>query len=222
MAAPHPAPYGPPPHVDPRELRPSRTWYWVGGALIPLSLALGAVLFVTLILQATTPPDFTAQTRGTQSTTFTVDPAVHTQPQWLLYGSPTPVDHTACSLTGPDGQQPAFAYPTFNHEVEDPEGSWAMIGMTELTQAGEHTLTCQAPDDVRFALAYGADLADHTLTGLLSSLASQLTLPFLGAAGGLLLIIVTAVRRSSHRQHLIDQRTPHHPEQPRNPRHQNP
>lgn len=225
MAAPYPGPYGPPPpHVDPRELRPSRLWFWVGGALIPLSLIAGVVLFVVLLVQAVSLPEFAARTQGSQSATFTVDAREHTEQGWLLYGSPSGVDHTACALTAPDGQRPAFTYPTFNHEVEGSEGSWVMIGMTDLPEPGEYTLTCQAPDNVRFGLAYGGDTTGNLMTGLFGALGSLLIIPFLGVVGGVVLIIVTAVRRGRHRQQLINERTPHgpppghHPGPPQGPR----
>ncbi|WP_152521097.1 hypothetical protein [Nocardiopsis ganjiahuensis] len=214
MAAPHPGPYGPPPpHVDPGELRPSRAWLWVGGALIPLSLIAGAVLFVVMLVQAVALPEFAARTQGSQSATFTVDDQEHTEQGWLLYGSPAGVDHTACALTGPGGERPAFNYPTFNHEVEGSDGSWAMIGMTRLSDPGEYTLTCRAPENVRFGLAYGGDTTGTLMTGLLGALGSLLLLPFLGVVGGVLLIIVTVVRRGRHRQQLINERTPHGPRQ---------
>lgn len=211
MAAPYPGPYEPPPRVDPQELRPSRVWFWVGGALIPLSLIAGVILFVILIIQAVALPEFAAHTQGSQSSTFTVDAQEHTEQGWLLYGSPGGVDHTACALAGPGGEHPAFTYPTFNHEVQDSDGSWAMVGMTYLPEPGEYTLTCQAPDNVRFGLAYGGDTTGNIMTGLFGALGSLLLLPFLGVAGGVILIIVTAVRRGRHRQQLVNERTRHGP-----------
>jgi hypothetical protein len=208
MAAPHPGPYGPlPPHVDPGELRPSRSWFWVGGALIPLSLVAGVVLFVVLLVRAVALPEFAARTEGSQSATFIVDAREHSEEGWLLYGSPSGVDHTACDLSAPDGQLAAFTYPTFNHEVEGSEGYWAMIGMTSLSAPGEYTLTCQAPDEVRFGLAYGGENTGNTMAGLFGALGSLLALPFLGVVGGVILIIVTAVRRGRHRQRLVNERT---------------
>lgn len=207
MAAPYPGPYGPPPQVDPRELRPSRAWFWVGGVLIPLSIVLGVVLFVVLLFRGLALPEFSARTQGAQSTTFTVDSREHPEPGWLLYGSPKNVDHTACALISPDEQILTFSYPTFNHEWEGSEGAWAMVGMADLTEPGEYTLTCQAPDGVRFGIAYGGDTTGNMMTGLLGALGSLLIIPFLGVVGGVVLIIVTAVRRGRHRQQLLNERS---------------
>lgn len=206
MAAPYPGPYGPPPHVDPRELRPSRAWFWVGGALIPIAIILGVVLFIIMIIRALALPDFEARTQGAQSTTFTVDAEQHPEDGWLLYGSPSSVDHTACALSDADGQPHDFTYPTFNHEVDGTDGSWAMIGMATLTEPGEYTLACDAPEDVRFGLAYGDDTTGGILGNLFGALGSFLLIPFLGIVGGVLIIIVTAVRRGRHRQLLRQER----------------
>ncbi len=201
MAAPNPRPGRP--RVDPRDLRPSRAWYWVGGALVPLSLVAGAVLFALLFVRAVALPEFAASTHGSQSATFTVEDPDHTEQGWLLYGSPRGVDHTACALTAPDGHRPAFTYPTFNHQVEDEDGSWAMIGMVTLTEPGEYTLTCRAADDVRFGIAPGARSTGTLVTGLFGALGSLLFLPALGVSGGLALVVLTAVRRARHLQRLL-------------------
>ncbi|WP_156208176.1 hypothetical protein [Nocardiopsis sp. SBT366] len=203
MAAPNPGPRRRRTHVDPRELRPSRTWFWVGGTLLTLSLVAGTVLFALLSVRAVALPEFAASTQGSQSATFTVPSTQGTEQGWLLYGSPRGVDHTACTLTAPDGGHPVFAYPTFNHQVEEENRSWAMIGTATLTQPGEYTLTCQGTDDVRFGIAPGAQTTGTLVTGLFGALGSLLLLPALGVSSGLALIVVTAVRRQHHRERLL-------------------
>lgn len=202
MAAPNPGPRRRRTHVDPRELRPSRAWFWVGGTLLALSVVAGAVLVTLLFVRAVALPEFAASTQGSQSATFTVQSTQGDQ-GWLLYGSPRGVDHTACTLTDPDGGHPVFAYPTFNHQVEEENRSWAMIGTATLTQPGEYTLTCQGTDDVRFGIAPDAQATGTLVTGHFGTLGSLLLLPALGVSAGLALIVVTAVRRQRHRERLL-------------------
>ncbi|MBR8745103.1 hypothetical protein, partial [Nocardiopsis sp. MG754419] len=185
------------PFAGPRRPRPSRAWFWVGGALIPLCLGIAVLMFVSGVLQALSPPDFVARTQGTRPATFTVDADRHPEPDWLLYSSPPTADHTACTLSGPDGTFPAFRYPTFDHRVADAERSWAMTGMTRLDEPGEYTLTCRAPGNVSYGIAY-ADTTTGPLIGLVGTLSALLFAPFAGVMAGVIIIIVTAVRRSGH------------------------
>ncbi|WP_152498533.1 hypothetical protein [Nocardiopsis prasina] len=64
MAAPNPGPRRRRTHVDPRELRPSRAWFWVGGTLLALSVVAGAVLVTLLFVRAVALPEFAASTRA--------------------------------------------------------------------------------------------------------------------------------------------------------------
>jgi len=214
MAQPPPGPGGPPPAVDPRVLRPGRLWYWVGGALIPLSLITGLVLCAALLLNALTPPAFEARTRGTGSVGFTVDSQLHPDRTWLLYASPAGGGEDECVVTTPTGQDVAMGEPPYDYRVDSPRGgSWQLVGSFDLTEEGEHTLTCLAPESSTHVIAYGVGSGPWWFAEVAGGITLLFLVPLLGLAAGVTVIVLTARRRDRHRQQILAGR-PHTPRPP--------
>jgi len=197
-------PGGPPPHVDARVLRPGRSWYWVGGALIPLSLLTGLVLCAALLLDALAPPAFEARTRGTASVGFTVDTQRHPDRTWLLYASPAGAGEDECVVTSPTGEDITMGEAPYDYEMDSPRaGSWRLVGSFDLTEQGEHTLTCLAPESSTHVLAPGTGSGPWWFAEVAAGLALLFLTPLLGLAAGITVIVLTARGRDHHRQQIL-------------------
>lgn len=213
---------GPPPAADPTAPRPGRVWYWVGGALIPLAFLTGLVLCAALLLHALTPPAFEARARGAASVGFTVDAQRHPDRTWLLYASPggegAGEGRDECVVTSPTGDDIAMGEPPFDHEVDAPGGgSWRLVGSFELTEEGEHTLTCLAPEASTHVIAYGEGSQGWRAAGVAGAVAALFLVPMAGLAAGTAVIVLTVTQRSRHRRFLAGAGTGPAPQGPPRP-----
>ncbi|WP_017600766.1 hypothetical protein [Nocardiopsis lucentensis] len=209
---PHSAPYGAPPTVatvDGRELRPKARWFWFGGLTIPLSIALAIGVFASIFFTAVRLPEFAAEVDGGGTMSFEV--AEGEEDAWGLYVSHSTTGD-ACEVTSAPyafAEWDQLITPVDNeYRVSSGDSGWSLYGEIDTREPGEYVVECGvtgASAEDRYAVA---DLEHGTSFGgkLVLAFGSFLGIGLLGFVGGLVIIIVTAVRRADHRSRLIRER----------------
>lgn len=198
-------PYPPPrPHVDPSELRPRRRWYAVGTGVIVGLFATGVVGFLVMLFTTLGLPEFDAEVDGTDEAAFSLPAPEGDSHRLSLYVSPSGADPDACVLGTPEGET-EFGPSGTSHEVEAGGASWELIGDTGNLEAGEYTLSCAGEEGTTYAVTQ-ENVMGGFFTGILGALGFAFVPPLLGLLIGLPILIVTAVRRNSHKNRLLGAR----------------
>ena len=206
MAAPHTPPWPPHGHtyVDPKELRPRRRWYAIGVATLLALVVSGAIGFFTTLLPVLGQPEFDAEVHGAGEADFALAAPEKDLHQLSLYVSPSGGAPQACVLRTPEGER-EFSAPRATHEGHTNNGSWEMVGRIKGLEAGEYTLSCEGDEETTYSVTQ-QDLLDDLLFGFFGALGFAVLLPGLGVFVGATILIVTAVRRNSHKRRLLAER----------------
>jgi len=206
MAAPHTPPWPPHGHtyVDPKELRPRRRWYAIGVATLLALVVSGAIGFFTTLLPVLGQPEFDAEVHGAGEADFALAATEKDLHQLSLYVSPSGGAPQACVLRTPEGER-EFSAPRATHEGHTNNGSWEMVGRIKGLEAGEYTLSCEGDEETTYSVTQ-QDLLDDLLFGFFGALGFAVLLPGLGVFVGATILIVTAVRRNSHKRRLLAER----------------
>jgi hypothetical protein len=188
------------PVVDGRDLRPTRGWYVVGGALAFVGLAGAAVLVGVGFGSLLGDTDVTPFSIG-EPTVFTVDPD---EPRQVyvserINGDIAEID---CTAEAVDEGSVTLDRPSFESYVFDGDDAWVGVYDVEVTRAGDYSFDCdvlgvrRATDQVALGPRIGiAGFFGALLGGALSAL--------VGLGLGATIVIVVAVRRSRHRRRLL-------------------
>lgn len=203
MSASYPPPR-PGPHVDPSELRPRRRWYVIGAGVIVGLFATGVVGFLVMILTAVELPEFDAEVDGTDEVVFSLPAPEANGHRLSLYASPNGADPDACVLGTPEGEA-EFGRSGTTHEVTAGAESWELVGETGNLEAGEYTLSCEGEEGTTYAVTH-ENVMDGVFSGVLGALGFAFVPPLLGLLLGVPILIVTAVRRDSHKRRLLGER----------------
>lgn len=199
-----PYPQVPPPPVpviDGKELRPRARWYWIGGLTIPIGALTSFLVFLGLLLSATAEPEFIAEFEGGSSATFQVEEGQ--EGHWGLYVEGD-ANRFACELDTPAGpgsgnDNLATAPHSYSGTAYD---SWRLTAELSTPEPGEYVLRC---DDIHSG-AYGIGTLEQTASSEAKLVTGVLALVVLGPLSfiaGVVVLIVTGVRRASHRTRLV-------------------
>ncbi|WP_233571148.1 hypothetical protein [Nocardiopsis sp. Huas11] len=194
----------PVPVIDAGELRPRARWYWIGGLTIPIGGLTALLVFLSLLLSATEEPEFIAEFRGGDSATFQVEEGQ--EGYWGLYVEGD-ANRFACELDTPSG--PGYGNDNLDTAPHSYSGtgydSWRLTAELSTPEPGEYELRC---DDVHTG-TYGIAALEQTASAEAKLITGVLVLVVLGLASfvfGVVVLVVTLLRRSSHRARLVRER----------------
>ncbi|GAA1464740.1 hypothetical protein GCM10009603_42670 [Nocardiopsis exhalans] len=194
----------PMPVIDGKELRPRSRWYWIGGLTIPVGGLVAVLVFVGLLLSATAEPEFIAEFEGGDSAVFQVEEGQ--EGYWGLYVEGG-ANRFACELDTPSG--PGYGNDNLETAPHSYSGtaydSWRLTAELSTPEPGEYVLRC---DDLHPG-TYGIGTLEQTASAEAKLITATLVLVILAPVSliaGAVILIVTGVRRSSHRSRLIRER----------------
>ncbi|MFE9246689.1 hypothetical protein [Nocardiopsis sp. NPDC006938] len=204
-----PPPYGhherPPTGVDPRDLRPGRRWYVVGGLVLFAGLTAALVGFVVTVFSTVGLSGFEARAAAGESVGFTVEEPGFQLGLYTNSGQERNPD--ACALVLPDGTESGFARPGYSHEAATGGENWTLVGTSEITAPGEYALVCDgAPVGADFTVADNGEGGAGVVKGVVGALLWAFVPSLAGLAAGVTIIVVTAVRRHRSKQRLLTER----------------
>jgi hypothetical protein len=189
------------PVIDGKELRPHVRWYWIGGLTIPVGALAAFLVFLGLLLSATAKPELIAEFEGGDSATFQVEEGQ--EGYWGLYVEGG-ANRFACELDTPAG--PGYGNDNLKTAPHSYSGtaydSWRLTAELSTPEPGEYVLRC---DDLHPG-TYGIGTLEQTASSEAKLITGVLTLVVLGPlsfVAGAVVLIVTGVRRASHRTRLV-------------------
>jgi hypothetical protein len=194
-----PPPYQPPPPVDPAQLRPGRVWYWLSP--VPAVIAVAAIVFFVVMLVDRL--DFNLQHFAAGSSARVhADAHKHRGIYAQTGGARVSVSGigtiSTCSVRPADGGAPLPVHPvtssftlTLNNDTYD-ERFWF-----EPSSSGEFIVSCQGREGS--PLAVGPHLGFRALA---LPIVVIIVAGLLGLVGTILIPVITATRRSSHKRRI--------------------
>ncbi len=191
------------PLIDVKELRPRTRWYWIGGLTIPIGGLAAFLVFLGLLLSSAAKPEFIAEFQGGDSATFQVEEGQ--DGHWGLYVTGG-ASRSDCALDTPSGSGRG---PEYLKEQPHPYSGtayddWWLAAEIATPEPGEYVLSCGISPE-----SYAIGTLEQTASSYPKLLAGLLVLVVLGPLSfiaGVVILIVTGYRRSSHHTRLIRER----------------
>ncbi|MEU6090098.1 serine/arginine repetitive matrix protein 2 [Streptomyces sp. NPDC047085] len=189
------APYGgpppPPPNIPAKDVRPRRIWYLVA-ALLGLVLAGLGTVFIVLTVKNTVDSIDTARSFSSgDSRTFSF---VQGKTK-AIYVSASGRGRVDCRIPGmPSG---TMRQPDSSFQITVGSRTWERVFEVTPDAGGDYTLTCTSEQPAEFALG------DKPHVGAtIGSIAAGVGCFLAAFVVSVTIVVVTAVRRSRHRQRL--------------------
>ncbi len=189
--------YQPPPPIDPKRLRPNRNWYWLS-ALPAIAGTILAIFFVVQFIDDLDPDIDNFQTnRATTVDVQSGDRAIYVQTVDNNRALQLPPGGLRCnvSFVGSD-PQPVALERVSGSTLEVNSDSYSAEFKFDAPQDGPYRVICEGPEGIPLAVA------PHLSFGLFFPLVVAICAFLLGIAITAVMEIVTAVRRSNHKQRL--------------------
>jgi hypothetical protein len=187
----------PPPPIDPSRLRPPRYWYFLSAIPIVLSVVIAVVFVVKFVDELDPDIDNFRSNRATEVNVKSGDRAIYIQTR--VNGVPirVPPDELRCSVTfvGSDAQ-PVTVTRAGGSTLDVNDDSYNREFKFDAPHNGPYRVLCEGPEGVR--LAVGPDLSFGLFVPLIVAIGSLILGGILTVVG----MVVTAVRRSNHKQRL--------------------
>ncbi|MFE5256302.1 hypothetical protein [Streptomyces coelicoflavus] len=185
-------PHPPPRRPTARELRPGRHWYLTAAAIAVVLTVLGVVIGAYRFNNLLDAVDTDHQFANGDTVTLRLDPESE-QTIWAKYPGVSPGPE--CEIAGPGA--PRLTDPGADLFTTYDE-TWTPVGTTDVTRAGDYTLTCSSRALSRYALGDSEGLISFVV-----DLIPALLLAAVGVTTAAVITLVTAVRRRAHRKHLL-------------------
>ncbi|MER6322311.1 hypothetical protein [Streptomyces coelicoflavus] len=185
-------PHPPPRTPTAKELRPGRHWYLTAAAIAAVLTVLGVVIGVYRFNNLLDAVDTDQQFANGDTVTLRLDPE-NEQTIWAKYPGVSPGPE--CDISGPGA--PRLTDPGADLFTTYDE-TWTPVGTTEVTRAGDYTLTCSSRALSRYALGDSEGLVSFAV-----DLIPAVLLAVVGITTAAVITLVTAVRRRAHRKHLL-------------------
>ncbi|NEB16507.1 YpfN family protein [Streptomyces coelicoflavus] len=185
-------PHPPPRTPTAKELRPGRHWYLTAVAIAVVLTVLGVVIGVYRFNNLLDAVDTDQQFANGDTVTLRLDPE-NEQTIWAKYPGVSPGPE--CDISGPGA--PRLTDPGADLFTTYDE-TWTPVGTTEVTRAGDYTLTCSSRALSRYALGDSEGLISFAV-----DLIPAVLLALVGITTAAVITLVTAVRRRAHRKHLL-------------------
>jgi hypothetical protein len=198
-----PQPYWPPPPppVDPKELKPSRLWYWLSALPAVVGTLLAIVFLIVFIEQLDPDIDNFRSNRATEVDIKSGDRAIYIQTRDAGIPLRVPPADLRCSVmyVGSDSQ-PVTLDQSGGSTLDVNNDSYAEQFSFHAPFDGPYRVSCEGPEGVR--LAIGPDLTFGLFVPLIIAIGAFVLGGILSVVG----LVVTAVRRSNHKQRLQRER----------------
>lgn len=193
-----PVAHMPPVRIPVKDVRPRRRWMVVGALILPLAFALGTTGFWTFGSSAAeASPEFASGVvEGTGSVTFQVEEDQVGSLGLYSTGGPDDESSFTCDLSG-------AGYTGFTEKpVGYSHGDWRLVESAVVTSPGTHTLDCEGPDHLEFAIA-DTDVAVAYDEAMLASVGLMMLSCLVGFIVSLTVMITVGVKRGNYRARLI-------------------
>ena len=193
-----PQPYWqPPPPVDPKQLKPSRLWYWLSAIPLVVGALLCAVFVAVFINQLDPDIDNFRSNRGATVELEAGERALYIQTRARNVPIRVPPGDLRCtvSFVGSDPQKVELKR-SGGSTLDVNADSYAEQFSFDAPHDGPYRVSCEGPEGV--LLAIGPDLSFGLFVPLAMAIGSLILGGILTTVG----LVVTAVRRSSHKQRL--------------------
>lgn len=187
----------PPPPIDPKDLKPSRLWYWLS-AIPGIVGTLLAIVFLVIFINRLDPDiDNFASNRTATVDVQAGDRAIYVQTHDEYEPLPVRQGELRCnvSFVGSD-PQPVALESTSGITLDADADSYRSEYKFDAPHDGPYRVICEGPEGIRLAVG------PHLSFGLFAPLAVAIGAFLLGAILSTVGLVVTAVRRSSHKQRL--------------------
>ncbi|MFD5148822.1 hypothetical protein [Streptomyces sp. NPDC058401] len=187
----------PPPQIAANELRPGRHWYAIATAIGVLLIALGAALGVYRLSHAIDSVDTAHRFAGGDTVTLRLE-AGSGKAIWVRDQEFGPSGAPECTITGPG--DPGLADPEIGVFLTRDE-TWNPLYTIDVPRAGVYEVTCSPPAQSAYAIGDSGGLF-----ALAGRLMAAVALGVLGIGVFAVIVLVTALRRRSHRKQLLAER----------------
>ncbi|MGH8792399.1 MAG: hypothetical protein ACRDXX_07120 [Stackebrandtia sp.] len=194
----------PPPHVDPKELKPGRFWYLVAALIMVVGVGGGVGLSVFGIVHiASGMPDMKAEFASGETVSVTLS----AEKDWAIF-----VDYpdnaqpfsTECTVTPVGGGEADVSEPGGAFTYGTNERNWQLVYDVSVSETGEYEITCAlAGDDYDTDFAVGDSVDVGAFIGqTFGSIAALLCLPAAALIVGGVIIVVVGMKRAAHKKRL--------------------
>ncbi|MEU6028547.1 hypothetical protein ABZ825_16190 [Streptomyces tauricus] len=182
----------PPPRIPAGELRPGRHWYATAAAITVVLIVSGTALGVHRFKDAIKAVDTGNKFANGDTVTLRLDPH-HEKAIWIRDRGPSPDQE--CGITGPG--EPVLTDPGIDVYLTRDE-TWNPLYAIDVPRVGEYKVTCTSQEPSQYAIGGPGGFLTFGGRLLLAAL-----LPILGISIGAAIVLVTALRRRSHRKRLL-------------------
>jgi hypothetical protein len=174
---------------------PGRGGYVIGGVIIGVGLLLGVGIFVLgLVSTISSLPAFTTQFDAGSPAAVTLTGGR----EWAIYAASASSGHpaTVCQVASADGRSIALKAPSATFTVQRDGQQWTDVQHFTIDSDGTYAVACETADGgvSRYAIGPQPNFGGF-FGGIVGSILALIGLPFLGLVIGVVLIVVTAVRR---------------------------
>ncbi|MBE1535718.1 hypothetical protein [Actinomadura algeriensis] len=181
----------PPPRIPAKELRPGRYWYFIAVAIAVVLIGLGLAIPAYRLNNATDAVDTDHQFANGDTVTLRLEPESE-KAIWVKFPGRSPGPE--CDIVGQG--DPGLIDPGTDVFLIRDE-SWYLLYTFDVPQAGDYKVTCSSKALSRYAIGDTGGL--FTFVG---GLISAVVLSILGMGIGVVIVILTAVRRRGHHKRL--------------------
>ena len=187
----------PPPRIDPKQLRPSRAWYWVSAVPAAIGTILAIVFLVAFINRLDPDIENFQSNREGAVDLKAGDRAIYVQVRENGRPIQLPPGGLDCrvAFVGSDSV-PIDLRPATGSSLDVNNDSYVAEYSFDAPHDGPYSVMCKGPSGVPLAIG------PHLSVGLFAPLIAALGSFLVGAIIAGVIAIVTGVRRSNHKQRL--------------------
>ncbi|MFJ6782713.1 hypothetical protein [Streptomyces yangpuensis] len=187
----------PPPRIPANELRPGRHWYVTAGAIAVVLIMMGVVIGALRFDDAIDSVDTGHSFANGDIVTLRLEPGSE-RTIWIRDEEFGPSADPKCSITGPG--DPVLTDPGVDVFLTRDE-TWNPLHTIDVRRAGEYEVTCSSQARSKYAIGDSAGLFAFA-----GRLVLAVALAVLGIISCVVIVLVTAFRRSRHRKELLAER----------------
>lgn len=186
----------PHPRIDPSQLRPSRVWYWLSAIPAVVGTILAIVFLVAFIEQLDPDIDNFRSNRATEVDVKSGERAIYVQTRRNNTPIQLPADELRCRVSLVARDQPIALDEVSGSTLDVNTDSYAAEYKFDAPEDGRYRVVCEGPEGVPLAIG------PHLSLGLFAPLIFAIASFLIGAILTGVVLIVTAIRRSNHKQRL--------------------